>query len=647
MNFFENQARARRQSKWLVVLFSLAVLSTMAAMTLVAIVIFGQLSVGAGPLSTSFWSNNSHIIIVTSLATGGVIIVGSLFRMLDLRDGGAKVARELGGTEIDGTTRDPLRRRLLNVVEEMAIASGVPVPSVFVLEHEEGINAFAAGWSPSDAAIAVTRGALESLSRSELQGVIAHEFSHVFNGDMRLNIRLMGILFGILMLALIGRKLTRGASLSNNRDSAGLALAGIAILLIGYIGLFFGRWIKSAVSRQREYLADASAVQFTRNPDGIGGALKKIGALTTGSRLVVNAEEIGHMLFATGFNAELFATHPPLIKRIHAVDPSFDPSDFESIGQQLIDDRRSRRFAREQETREQQARSNQGPGGLPLDPNTLIDQIGQPDATQLLLVSALLAAVPEPLQKAAHSDEWSIDVLLYLLLSKQAETREQQLLLIAQQRGSDSEQQVSTLFQLNPNLPVRQRLPLMELTFPTLRRRPEAELVALMNLIEQLIDIDGTVEVFEYVMARLLNREIEDSLSPVAARTDGSVQLVDHPQSWIDLLAIVAMHGQANDAGSAMAALKQAAASLDTARAEQLGSDASVDWSVLMDQWTERLDQAFAALAHLALPDKQRLIEALLVCIQHDGKIVTVEYELLRLVAGVLRVPLPVMEEPE
>jgi len=641
MNFFENQARARRQSKRLVVLFSLAVLFTMVAMTLVAILIFGRVNVEAGWFSAEFWSNNGHIILLTSIATGGVIAVGSLFRTLDLRDGGPQVARELGGTEVDGSTTDPLRRRLLNVVEEMAIASGVPVPAVFVLEHEEGINAFAAGWSPSDAAVAVTRGALESLSRHELQGVIAHEFSHVFNGDMRLNIRLMGVLFGILMLALIGRKMIHGMRMSSNRDGAAFALVGVAILVVGYIGLFFGRWIKSAVSRQREYLADASAVQFTRSKDGLGGALKKIGALTTGSRLVVNTEEIGHMLFATGFNAQMFATHPPLVRRIQAVDPAFHPTEFKQIGEQMLEDRRARRFAREQqalEEEEQQAIADRGPGGLPLDPDTLIDQIGQPNATQLMLVAALLAEVPEPLEKAAHSDEWAVDVLLYLLLSHDIEQREDQLLLIAEQRGSESEQQVNALFQLQPELPVRLRLPIMEMAFPNLRRRPEAELVALMNLIEQLIDIDGHVEVFEYVMARLLNREIEDSLTPSHSRPSGDARLNDYQAAWSDLLAIVAMHGQEHEVGEAHAAYQKAAKYISSDQAEA----PEIEFNQIMQEWPQRLDQAFLALARLKLEDKQTLIEALLECVRHDGKIVTVEYELLRLVAGVLRVPLPI-----
>ena len=643
MNFFEYQARARRQSKWLVVLFALAVICTLLAVNLVMLVTLGSFeSADQGWFSPSFWLHNGHIVFWSSLITGGTIAIGSLYRTMQLRGGGAQVARELGGTQIDGTTTDRMHRRLLNVVEEMAIASGVPVPSVFVLEQEEGINAFAAGWSPSDAAVAVTRGALDSLNREELQGVIAHEFSHVFNGDMRLNIRLMGVLFGILMLAVIGRKLLQGTRHSggDNRGAAALLAFAVAVLVIGYIGHFFGRWIQSAVSRKREYLADASAVQFTRSPYGIGGALKKIGALTTGSRLVVNTEEIGHMLFAQSMSSALFATHPPLVKRIVAVDPAFTPDQFALIHEQMLEQRRQRLERKRHQQNTDAAEKTKGPGGLSLNPDTLIENIGKPDATQLLMVTALLAELPEPLKGAAHSDDWAVDVLLYLLLSTDPIQRDQQLLLIAQARGIDSEQQARDLFELHGKLAVRLRLPLMELAFPNLRRQPEGELVKLMALVEQLIDVDGQVDVFEYVLARLLNREIEDAIAPTIARTAGKAKLSQHSEAWSSLLAIVAMHGQDADAGAAVAAYRQAAGLIDSspqaitpAQIEQFSQD-----------WPARLDRAFAELKNLHLADKQKLIEAMIECILHDRKIVAVEYELLRLVAGVLRVPLPVIE---
>ena len=200
VNFFERQRQVRRMSTRLVILFVVAVIGIIAAVDLAAALAFSRSADTPGQLV--------GILVVTSLLTLVAIVLAAGFRMIGLRGGGGVVARELGGVLVPQDTADPQLRRLRNVVEEIAIASGVPVPEIYLLPNERGINAFAAGWSTSDAAVAVTRGALERLNRAELQGVIAHEFSHVVNGDMRLNIRLMGLLFGILFLSVIGRTLT-------------------------------------------------------------------------------------------------------------------------------------------------------------------------------------------------------------------------------------------------------------------------------------------------------------------------------------------------------------------------------------------------------------------------------------------------------
>ena len=308
MNFFEHQEAARRSSTRLVLLFTLAVAAI----------------VGAVDVVVWLASGSVEAVVAASLLTGVVIGLGSLYRIASLRGGGAAVAAQLGGTWVPEDTRDPALRRLRNVVEEVAIASGVPVPRLFVLEQEAGINAFAAGYGTADAAIAVTRGALDRLNRDELQAVIAHEFSHILNGDMRLNIRLMGVLFGIMMLSLIGQRILLHAPSVRGRNSNASAvlavmLAALVAIVIGSLGVFFGRLIQAAVSRQREYLADASAVQFTRQPAALAGALKKIAGLHAGARLEdrAGAGEVAHMLFAQGFHlAGWMATHPPLLERI-------------------------------------------------------------------------------------------------------------------------------------------------------------------------------------------------------------------------------------------------------------------------------------------------------------------------------------------
>ncbi len=635
MNFFEHQDKARRQTRFLVVLFSLAVIGIIIAVNAVILTTLGVQVPSDDPVRLI--AENAGLILATTLITGAIIGLASAFRSMQLRSGGGEIARALGGTRVEPDTRDPLRRRLHNVVEEMAIASGIPVPEVYVLEQEQGINAFAAGFSTSDAAVAVTRGTLEHLDRDELQGVIAHEFAHIFNGDMRLNIRLIGILFGILIISIIGRRLLFTARFArDSRAAAPAVLFGLAVVIIGYIWLFFGRWIKAAVSRQREYLADASAVQFTRHPDGISGALKKIGALHSGSFLTTDTEEVGHMLFSTGMGYQMFATHPPLESRIKAIDPNFRPQDLKELAQQLDRHAQARRAEAEEAGRERGEEEQQrGPGGLPLDADNLAETIGQPGLNQVFLAAALAAAIPKPLERAAHSDEWAPEVICYLLLSKDAEVAEQQLLQIAQALGSDSESQVRALRQSVPELPAEQRLPLMEMAFPALRRRPESELRDLMKLIDALIAADGRINVFEYALARLTNRHIKDLLDPSHAGAGGSKTLRSQADAVKILLAILAHHGHPDQPEEIQGAY---AVGLEAALDEPAGAPP------VPDNWPERLDEALAKLDRLKAREKEKLVAAMARVAMHDEEIVAAEMELMRVICGLLHVPLPLIE---
>ncbi|MCD6338754.1 MAG: M48 family metallopeptidase, partial [Verrucomicrobia bacterium] len=302
MDFFDRQQLARRNTRLLVLYFSLSLLCIIFAVYAVAAIVFRRPSRIPFPeamarLGEWFW--DPQLFLWAGGGTLAVVFIASLFKILELRRGGAAVASALGGRPVNPDTQDPAERRLMNVVEEMAIASGLPAPEVYVLDEERGINAFTAGLYPTDAVVAVTRGCLDLLSRDELQGVVAHEFSHILNGDMRLNLRLIGLLSGILAIAMIGYFLLRVSFGGSRRSSSGgrgkgapqMALFGLALLVIGWIGVFFGRLIKSAISRQREYLADAAAVQFTRNPGGLAGALKKIGGYVLGSRIGSHAAD--------------------------------------------------------------------------------------------------------------------------------------------------------------------------------------------------------------------------------------------------------------------------------------------------------------------------------------------------------------------
>lgn len=406
MDFFEAQDGARKRTRLLVALFAAAVLAIIVAIYLPVHFMAG---LGAERLVHPGLFLGVAGVVLT------IVACGSTYRTVQLRRGGPAVAELLGGRRVAPDTADPGERRLINVVEEMAIASGTPVPAIYVLDAERGINAFAAGHTLHDAAVAVTRGALDHLSRDELQGVIAHEFSHILNGDMRLNIRIMGLLFGILLLTVIGRELLRFSSNGGSRrrkkgDGAQLALVGLVLIVVGYIGVFFGRLIQAAISRQREYLADAAAVQFTRNPHGIAGALKKIGGAAAGSSLVAaHALEASHQLFASHARrsrAALLSTHPPLVDRIRRIDPSFDGR-FEPLPAAAPPERWP---GAAHPVRDVAA----APG--PIGAASLLSSVGAPTADHVEYAARLMESLPGDLEAAARSPEGAPALLFALLL---------------------------------------------------------------------------------------------------------------------------------------------------------------------------------------------------------------------------------------
>ena len=635
MDFFEHQERARKQTHKLIVLFLLAVLAIMATVSLLilAALTYGDTTAGEPPpniFSADFLWAHVDVLLVIALVTGGLIGVASLVRSQKLSAGGSVVAREMGGTPVEPDTRDPLKRRYRNVVEEMAIASGVPVPDIYVLEQESGINAFAAGYSTSDAAVAVTRGTLENLNREELKGVVAHEFSHILNGDMRLNIRLMGILFGILGLAIVGRLLMHSGAFSRNRNAGGVVMVGLAIMLIGYIGVFFGRWIKASVSRQREYLADASAVQFTRNPQGIGGALKKIAAAQNGSVMEKDAEEVGHMLFSSGFSAQMLATHPPLEERIRALGLSLETGDLEKARDDMQRHQQSQKAQREEGASKGQS------GSGPMDLGDVMDQIGQPGMQQILSAALLASALPQALERAAHSEEWAPELVCALVLSDESGIRERQLEMILESMGPDSEKQVRNLTEAGVELSAEQRLPLLEMAFPVVRHLPFIESDRLVALVERLVRADGRIDVSEYALARLLRKQIEEVRNPQRSRVTGRKRIADCREAVDDLIRILAHHGHP-DADQAIAAM--------TSGTRKLGWRPG-STEALRENWHERLDQAIEVLDQLRPADKKRLLEAMLETVQYSGEVVPSEAELLRVICACLHVPLPPLQQP-
>ncbi|HUL64518.1 MAG TPA: M48 family metallopeptidase [Burkholderiaceae bacterium] len=533
MNFFEHQEVARRSSKRLIVLFVLALIAVVIAVNAVGAFVYLSTATHRGPfgpvagLPRGFFLTNTAIVLL-------LICGGTWFELSRLSGGGDVVARMAGGRAVDPGTRDLLERRLVNVVEEMALAAGVPVPRVFVLDNEPTINAFAAGNSVNDAVVAVTHGTLTRLSRDELQGVIGHEFSHILNGDMRLNVRLIGVLFGLLMIAMFGRfMMDIGRSSRNDRGAGPLLLAGIALWIIGYIGVFFGRLIKAGVSRQREFLADASSVQFTRNPDGIGGALRKIGGLSDevglGSEIRhPNAEQLSHLFLGSArpsFVSGLFATHPPLaerVRRVYGRAMPFLPAPEQAVSLAL--DAASRARAA---TGEELAPLEFTPGvGNFASPVASMVAGTTPGASVAAAIGGVAPARPTaarniaspfeaPALQAAVVDTTAAQMLVFgLLLDKDGAIGDQQRRALAEAFGDAAVQTVNQYHALVQQLPPGMRLSLLDRVMPSLRRLPQAAAQRLLMLAHTLIAADGRVTLAEFLLYTVLKRR----LGPNAAR---------------------------------------------------------------------------------------------------------------------------------
>jgi Zn-dependent protease with chaperone function len=643
MNFFEHQDSARRTSKRLIVLFAMAVIAIVIAVNVVAAFLY--FSIFSPPLPRGFFLTNT---LVTLLMIGA----GTWWETARLASGGEAVAQMVGARRIDSSTRDLLERRLINVVEEMALASGTPVPRVYVMDNETAINAFAAGHSLHDAVIAVTRGTLARLTRDELQGVIGHEFSHILNGDMRLNIRLIGVLFGLLMLSMFGRfmmEIGRGS-----RDSRGgmvvLLVAGIALWIIGYIGVFFGRLIKAAVSRQREFLADASSVQFTRNPDGIGGALRKIGGLTQpdqpGSRIEhPHAESLSHLFLGaarSSFVAGLFATHPPLARRIERIYgralPMLSAPELplaEALG----------------------AASLASPSALPpidfvaapphaasplsalLNEPARGEQLTQSIGLATIDGRALAEAVAQlpgqaALETALFDSTQAQQVVLAMLIEKDKPFSGQQRQLLAEAFGTEAVQQVDGFHDAIQMLPPGLRLPLLDRALPTLLKlAPEAR-QRLLLLAHGLIVADGRVTLHEFLLFTVLKRRIgRDAHRPAPVRFASLAPLEDDIGLVLSLLASVRLPERPEHAYNAGVLL------LPAIEPKRVPTEA-----IALDAVSRALER----LNTLAPLEKPRLIKACAAVAFVDGQTQWKAASCLRTVCAAIDAPLPpqMLERP-
>lgn len=619
MNFFEKQDAARKKTSLLIFYFFVCVLLIIFSVYFVAD-IFSMYINSKTQAGFQLWQ--PELFVGVTLATIIIVTLGSLYKISVLSKGGKFIASSLGGRMVDPATTDLKERKLLNVVEEMSIASGIPVPPVYILDNEHGINAFAAGHTPGTAVVAVTRGTLDLLSRDEMQGVIAHEFSHIFNGDMRMNIRLMGVLYGILILAIIGRILLRTKGKKNP-----LPLLGLGLIVIGYIGVLFGRLIKAAVSRQREYLSDACAVQFTRNPDGIGGALKKIGALEYGSRITHSrAEEVSHFYFANGVRKSitgLMATHPSLVERIKRIDPSFD-----GVFPKIV--------AAETEMPERAAGLAAASKSVKIsvDPEELVERIGNVQSKNLRFAASLLAILPESLKESVRKPRDARAVIYSLLLSGESKVEKSQLDSLRRSAGEDVYNETVKFSSMIKSTGPEARLPLIDMSMPALRNLSKDDYAKFKINVATLVTADQKKDLFEFILEKIIFGRLDPWFTDVKPKQPKYGNLGQMQAELRTLLSALAGVGNKDKKG-AEDAFKKGVQKLGLGESLQMISGEGVDLTSL-DAALDKLNLAEPKL-------KQGIIEAAVVCVTADEKITVEESELLRAIADSLECPIPPM----
>lgn len=631
MNFFEHQDRARKQTGRLVLLLTVAVACLVTITSFALGWLWRHLGEPALHLTSRVSLPDPELYLSVAAVIVGVVVLGALYKQVQLSAGGKVVAESLGGRLLNLSAGNADERRLLNVVEEMALASGSPVPPVYVLE-DGSINAFAAGLTPRDAVIGITRGAIEQLDRNELQGVIAHEFSHIHHGDMRLNMRLTALLHGMLLLGLIGGMLLRGwsetssgvristRSSSNNKDGGGSVVllvigAGVVLYVLGYVGTFFGQLIKASVSRQREYLADASAVQFTRDPSTIAGALKKIGGNPLGALLSApRAAEFSHLYFGDGVGSSWFDTHPPLKDRIRRVDPGWDG--------------RYPKF----EPRLDVALMNKDAWtaavtGQPYQPSAVevaVAAVGAPTVAHLQEARSTLQRLDERLQRAAHDSEGAQALVYGLLLDSEPGQRARQLDAIKQHLNLSLALQLDLLEESLLRLDPGQRLPLLDLAMPALKQLDTKAFLALRDNMALLIKLDGQVKLLEWTLLRIVERNLRPGSGKI-----GNVALAELSEACATLLAFLARVGETSDLQT------------EQAFADAWGGLPFAPRPLPAAATLRDLEAALKQLEQLRPLQKPQLLKALARCIEHDGHITAGEAELMRAVADILDCPMP------
>jgi hypothetical protein len=500
---------------------------------------------------------------------------------------------------------------------------------------DDAINAFAAGNSPKDAVIGVTAGCIRELDRAELQGVVAHEFSHIFHQDMRLNMRLVAWLGGIFAISMVGRLILRSmrgvrSSRGKNNGAAAAAMLGVGLFLIGIVGYFFGRIIQSAVSRQREYLADASAVQYTRNPEGIAGALERIGRSAAGSRVAAPAAaEFSHFFFADGV-AALFSTHPPLEERIRRIRGLQLPAgagvgpavaEVPALGTTVASG--------------VAGFTGHAPAAVPGSRDSTVDsgrvrsaraEIGSLDAARIDAARSLVGSIDPRMLAAAHEPFDARAAVVRLLLSADLGERMRQLAIVrANDRGlADAAAELAGCV-----VPPADRLPILELCAPSIAMLAPAQYAAFRVSLAQLMAADGELDRVEWMVRVVLRQAVEGR---------GAAPVPNGPRPTIDdaaLVASVLAWSGASDAGAAGRAWVDARAAdprlpVGPVPAARCTLDA--------------LDASVRALSQASPGFKRRVVDACVAAVTADRRTTVEEAELLRAICASIGVPMPPIE---
>jgi len=628
MNFFRHQEKAKFRTTILIVMLIIAVcfLVALASLAVAAFIYF--FADNSNLLSNHAFNNGmrldfSELIYSPRSFWVAVLVIlavflGSLYKWIQMKQGGKVVAESLGGRLVSPDTENLEERKVLNIVEEMAIASGNPVPSVYLIE-DPSINAFAAGHTRRDAVIGVTRGCIHVLNRAELQGVIAHEFSHIHNGDMRLNMKLISILHGILLIGLIGYHVSRGGSVNSRRGGTG-AVIGLAFIAIGYGGTFFGNIIKAAVSRQREFLADASAVQFTRDPNGISGALKKIGGHSQGSVLSTGAAaEFSHMLFGQGIQSSfsgLMATHPPIIERIKRIDPKWDGS-YETFSKsaanteqvspqnlmQTFDEVRSKYSFEEQ----------------------ALNFIGEPQPYHDEAAFALIQSIPEQLRVLGHN-AFSARAAVYALLmdKKEKVVRAEQLESLKKNAHPATYREMEKCLEIIDPIPRSLLLTLIDICLPAIKQLSEPQYTVFKKNLVLLIQADNKVSLFEWSVYQIIVQNYE------TIRFEPKFKLNELTEDIGVLFSLVVYAGNNSSPGGAF---KAAIDSLPLKKVSFTLSDEAFN--------LKRVDKALENLCCLKPLQKPILLKAIAAIVTYDGEVTITEAELYRAIGDTLDCPIP------